>query len=126
MLRIAEYPQEIFWSIDLIYVKAPKAFQLALPHCVQGQHHNFVAYPYAQKVALMHIQCAGASNMIMALTAGILIHSHWGLSIISGLDYWNGLLEWTTGLTIFALKIIFIAYNEIFLLVHPLNGRFLT
>ena len=76
--------------------------------------------------------------MIMALTAGILTHSHWGLSIITGQDYWtgllewttgldyrNGLLDWTTGLTFFALKIIFMAYNEIFLLVHPLN-RFLT
>ena len=35
------------------------------------------------------------------------------LSIITGLDYWNGLLEWTTGLTFFVLKIIFMAYNEI-------------
>ena len=26
------------------------------------------------------------------------------LSIITGLDYWNGLLKWTTGLTFFALK----------------------
>ena len=44
-----------------------------------------------------------------------------GLSIITGLDYWNGLLEWTTGLTFFALKIIFMAYNEIPLPVklHP-------
>ena len=34
------------------------------------------------------------------------------LSIITGLDYWNGLLEWTTGLTFFALKIIFMVYND--------------
>ena len=37
------------------------------------------------------------------------------------MDYWNGQLEWTTGLTFFALKIIFMAYNEIPLPVklHP-------
>ena len=33
-----------------------------------------------------------------------------GLSIITGL---HGLLEWTTGLTFFALKIILMAYNKI-------------
>ena len=26
MLRIAEYPQEIVWLIDLIYVQMPKVF----------------------------------------------------------------------------------------------------
>ena len=36
-----------------------------------------------------------------------------GLSLITGLDYWNGLLEWTIGLTFFALKITFMADNEI-------------
>ena len=36
-------------------------------------------------------------------------------------SHWTGLLEWTTGLTFFALKIIFMAYNEIPLPVklHP-------
>ena len=101
MLRIAEYPQERFWSIDLIYVQVPKAFQLALPHCVQGQHHHFVVYPYAQKVALMHIQCAGASDNGS--------HSRhintFRLGAVN--NHWTGLLEWTTGLTFFALKIIF-------------------
>ena len=29
------------------------------------------------------------------------------LSIITGLDYWNGVLEWSTGLTFFALNFIF-------------------
>ena len=28
-------------------------------------------------------------------------------------NHWTGLLEWTTGLTFFVLKIIFMAYNEI-------------
>ena len=28
-------------------------------------------------------------------------------------DHWTGLLEWTTGLTFFALKIIFMPYNKI-------------
>ena len=35
------------------------------------------------------------------------------LSIITGLDYWTVLLDWTTGLTFFVLKAIFMAYNEI-------------
>jgi len=37
------------------------------------------------------------------------------------MDYWNGLLEWTTGLTFFCTKVIFMAYNEIPLPVklHP-------
>ena len=35
------------------------------------------------------------------------------LSIITGLDYWNRLLERTTGLTFFALKIIFMPSNKI-------------
>ena len=47
------------------------------------------------------------------------------LSIITGLDYWTEQLEWTTGLTFFALKIIFMAYNEIPLPVklHPALGQ---
>ena len=30
--------------------------------------------------------------------------------LIDGLDYWNGILEWTTGLTLFVLKIIFMTF----------------
>ena len=30
--------------------------------------------------------------------------------LIDGLDYWNGILEWTTGLTHFVLKIIFMTF----------------
>ena len=42
------------------------------------------------------------------------------LSIITGLDYWNGLLEWTTGLTFFCTKNHFYGlYNEIPLPVKP-------
>ena len=37
----------------------------------------------------------------------------WTTGIETGLNYWNELLEWTTGLTFFALKIIFMAYNKI-------------
>ena len=37
-------------------------------------------------------------------------------------NHWTGLLEWTTGLTFFAQKIIFIAYNEIPLLVKLHSG----
>ena len=48
------------------------------------------------------------------------------LSIITGLDYWNRLLEWTTGLIFFALKIIFMASSKIFLLVHAIHREFLT
>ena len=33
------------------------------------------------------------------------------LSIITGLDCWNEVLEWTTGLTFFGLKIIFMLSN---------------
>ena len=45
----------------------------------------------------------------------------------TGISYWNGLLEWTTEvMTFFALKIIFMAYNEIFLPVHALPRGFLT
>ena len=49
-----------------------------------------------------------------------LVHICIGLSI-TGLDYWTGLLEWTTGLTFFALKIIFMPSNKICLPVelHP-------
>ena len=58
-----------------------------------------------------------------------------GWMSITRVDYWSGLLDvdywtwttkWTTGLTFFALKIIFMAYNKIFLLVRALCRRFLT
>ena len=44
------------------------------------------------------------------------------------MDYWNGLLEWTTVLVLFALKIIFRFSNKIQLPVelHSIrNGTFL-
>ena len=48
------------------------------------------------------------------------------LSIITGLDYWNGLLEWTTGLTHFALKINFILSNKSQLPAELWNGTYLA
>ena len=39
-----------------------------------------------------------------ALRISTQLNSLRGLSIITGLDYWNGLLEWTTGLTFFCAK----------------------
>jgi len=30
-----------------------------------------------------------------------------GVSLFTGLDYWNGLLDWTTGLTQTAIKCLF-------------------
>ena len=39
------------------------------------------------------------------------------LSIITGVDYCNELLEWITELTFFALKIILMATNEISLIM---------
>ena len=43
------------------------------------------------------------------------------------MDYWNGLLEWTTGLTIFALKIIFITKSQLSVELHFIrNGTYLA
>ena len=45
---------------------------------------------------------------------------HWlWLSIITGLDYWNGLLELSADMTLFVLKVIFILSNKIQLPVEP-------
>ena len=41
-------------------------------------------------------------------------------------NHWTRLLEWTTGLTLFALQLIFMAYSKIFLLVNALYRSFLT
>ena len=38
------------------------------------------------------------------------VHStsdHWQVPLFSGQDYWNGLLDWTTGLTQTAIKSLF-------------------
>ena len=79
-----------------------KTFASACPMFLASAEHE---------VTSMKISCHTWSHKLRLLVKS------W-LSIVNGLGFWNGLLKWTTGLTFFALKIIFIAYNKIFLLVH--------
>ena len=48
---------------------------------------------------LLMMPCSVGRLQLLALGTGLsLIHLCTRLSVIGGLDYWNGLLEWTTGM----------------------------
>ena len=62
-----------------------------------------------------HMQTRNKCSLLPALFPVQVIANNekLGLSIITGLDYWNGVMKWTTGLTLFVLKIILILSNKI-------------
>ena len=43
------------------------------------------------------------------------------VSLFTGLDYWNGLLDWTTGLTQTAIKYLLSVEQKLNVLIQPIT-----